>query len=106
MSKSKVLYGVLIFFILYLIFTDASGAGRSANAFFGFIGDGVKSFLEFVDAAFDKSEPQPATAVVFATPTVEATAIPAPTATLVPTTTAAVLPTATPVVLPTSTPAP
>lgn len=65
--QSKLTYLLLLFFVLFLIVNDATGAGQSANSFFGWIGQGFESFRDFLDALFaGEDADQQANAVGFA----------------------------------------
>jgi|GEM_PF-1490697 len=53
--KNKLLFFLLILFVVYLISQDATATGSTANEFFAWVDGGVDTAREFMDALFDDS---------------------------------------------------
>lgn len=49
----RLIYALLILFLVFLIAQDATGTGSTARAFFGWVNSGVDTAFDFIDALFD-----------------------------------------------------
>lgn len=58
--KNKLLFFLLVLFVVYLISQDATQTGETANEFFGWIDGGIEHARDFMDALLDKGEESPA----------------------------------------------
>lgn len=54
----KITYYLLIGVVLFIIVQDPGEAGRTAAAFFAWLGNGFEALFEFLGNAFDPDDPE------------------------------------------------
>lgn len=52
----RFIYILLLLFVVFLIWNDATGTGEIANAFLSRVGDALGASLEFIDALVGNAE--------------------------------------------------